>query len=117
MKVRIKETGEIVDVEYDDDDLYGVLGRRQYLYANEFDILSDSEEKDADTVIQGWVCRDEDGSLHLFTEIPTREFSNARKEYWWYSKSSSKIDSNLFPDLTWESDPEPVEIIIKKNKK
>ena len=38
MKVRIKETGEIVEVEY--DDLYVVLGRHQYLYANEFDIVT-----------------------------------------------------------------------------
>ena len=40
MKVRIKETGEIVEVEYDDDDLYVVLGRHQYLYASEFDIVT-----------------------------------------------------------------------------
>lgn len=40
MKAKIKATGEIVEVEYDDDDLYIVLGRHQYLYANEFDIIS-----------------------------------------------------------------------------
>ena len=40
MKARIKETGEVVEVEYDDDDLYVVLGRHQYLYANEFDIVA-----------------------------------------------------------------------------
>ena len=45
MEVRIKETGEVVDVEYDDDDLYVVIGRRQYLYASEFDVLSEPEEE------------------------------------------------------------------------
>ena len=39
MKVRINKTGEIVEVEYDDDNLYVVLGRHQYLYATEFDIV------------------------------------------------------------------------------
>lgn len=64
--------------------------------------------KDADTVIQGWVARDKDGDVFLYQNEPDRN------EIAWdgYMMRSLPIDS--FPDLTWESDPEPVEITIKR---
>ena len=44
MKVRIKKTGQILNVEYDDDDLYkGWDGGAVWFYANEFDIIGDEE--------------------------------------------------------------------------
>ncbi len=116
MKARRKSDGEIIEVRKwrgASDVVYSSPDMNQFYQASELDFNIDAEG----SVIQGWVGRDEDGSLHLFTEIPTLEFSNARKEHWWYSESSSKIDSNLFPDLTWESGPEEVEIIIKRKKK
>lgn len=66
---------------------------------------------DADTVIQGWVARDFDGDVFLYQNEPDRN------EISWngYMMHSLPVDS--FPDLTWESDPEPVEIIIKRKKK
>lgn len=74
------------------------------------------QETDADTVIQGWVCRD-NNSLNaqvLIGDKPKRTGFNC-----WENKSADCITlpKDLFPDLTWESEPEEVEIIIKRKKK
>lgn len=81
------------------------------------------QENDADTVIQGWVARDErHNALNLHAEKPYRAMSGYRidsKRDWWDSECASflPLDKNLFPDLTWESEPEQVEIQIKRKKK
>lgn len=77
-----------------------------------------SQEKDAEeTVIHGWVARDEDGELFLYIESPKREYGNWETPSIWASETFAQLDSTLFPDLTWESDPELVEIILKRKKK
>lgn len=47
MKVKVRATGEILDVEYDDDDLYkgfsAIAKRPIWLYYNEFDELPEEE--------------------------------------------------------------------------
>lgn len=74
--------------------------------------------EDADTVIQGWVARDEDEGLFLYKDKPTREDGQPYGELSvWVASLIIRLDKNSFPDLTWESDPEPVEIIIKRKKK
>lgn len=82
------------------------------------------QEKDAEgTVISGWVCRDKkDNALNLHAEKPYRAQSGydvSDEPDWWESDCASflPLDKNLFPDLTWDSDPEEVEIIIKRKKK
>lgn len=81
---------------------------RAYALGKQF---GNSEQVDADTVIQGWVARDFDGDVFLYQNEPERN------EIAWngYMMHSLPVDS--FPDLTWDSDPEPVEIIIKRKKK
>lgn len=75
--------------------------------------------QDADTVVQGWVARDagerwHERELHLFT----RNKPERRKLMGdWIGRPSMMLDSNLFPDLIWSDEPEPVEIIIKRKKK
>lgn len=73
------------------------------------------QEKDAEeTVICGWVARDKTGYLVLHYKEPHRTLGNAK----WYSAQSQKsLPRDSFPDLTWESDPIEVEIIIKRRKK
>ena len=77
------------------------------------------QEKDADTVIQGWVGRDQDGNLPLF--VGSKPYKQEGMDYWSvpHGRSLEYLNLNpaLFPDLTWESDAEPVEIIIKRKKK
>lgn len=76
------------------------------------------QEKNADTVIQGWVARDDgerwhERELHLFT----RNKPERRKLMGdWIGRPSMTLDSNLFPDLTWDDDPQEVELIIKRKK-
>lgn len=89
---------------------------RAYALGKQF---GNSEQVDADTVIQGWVARDDgerwhERELHLFT----RNKPERRKLMGdWMGRPSMMLDHSLFPDLTWESEPEEVEITIKRKKK
>lgn len=98
--------------EYDMDDL-----------ANAFEAGAQfavgKKEKDADTVIQGWVARDEDGTLTLFygSNKPSKEDGD---DYWSVAFGSTleHLNQDMFPDVMWEdAEPEQVEIIIKRKKK
>lgn len=71
------------------------------------------QEKDAD-VIQGWVAVDDDGDLFLYRTKPARDEVSGM---WMSGECPLDVGINLFPDLTWDSDPEPVEIILKRKKK
>ena len=70
------------------------------------------QEKDADTVISGWVCRDTDDLLRLHYSKPERTDGG----YWQGGYKSTYFPKGLFPDLTWDNSPEEVEIIIKRKK-
>lgn len=89
---------------------------RAYALGKQF---GNSEQVDADTVIQGWVCRDEDNTLTIFygSNKPSKEDGD---DYWSvvFGDSIEYLPQNMFPDVTWD-DPEPtrVEIIIKRKKK
>lgn len=69
--------------------------------------------KDADTVIQGWVCRDNNSpNAHvLIGDKPKRNGFN-----FWENKSADYITlpTELFPGLTWNDKPIEAEIIIKR---
>lgn len=75
------------------------------------------------TVIQGWVCRDKrHNALNLHAGKPYRAQSGYDvndEPDWWESDCASflPLDNSLFPDLTWDSDPIEVELIIKRKKK
>lgn len=72
------------------------------------------QEKDADTVIQGWAARDEDGHLFMYCTKPERDEA---LQVWMGRYADFDLRNALFPDLTWESDPEEVELIIRRKKK
>lgn len=74
------------------------------------------QEKNADTVISGWVARDSNESLYLFCLKPERVRYLGSSDGVWMSRTIEKLDLTLFPDLTWESDPLEVELIIKRKK-
>lgn len=81
--------------------------------------LGKQEEDDEDTVIQGWVARSKDCpndlGLRVYTVKPDRREN--RNGWNGHGEMSYLIDCRLFPDLTWEDDPQEVEIIIKRKKK
>jgi hypothetical protein len=76
------------------------------------------QKKNADTVISGWAARHGNGpnvsGLRIYTVKPKR--IELLKMWDGHGEKSVLIDHRFFPDLTWESDPEPVEIIIKRKK-
>lgn len=71
------------------------------------------QEKEADTVISGWVARDDSGSLNVFDEEPTRD---EKLGMWSDGLDHFGLPYSSFPDLTWDSDPIEVELIIKRKK-
>lgn len=91
-----------------DIDAFDQIFDRAYALGKQF---GNSEQVDADTVIQGWVARDFDGDVFLYQNEPDRN------EIAWngYMMHSLPVDS--FPNLTWDSDPIEVEITIKRKKK
>ncbi len=77
------------------------------------------QENDADTVISGWVARDEDGSLTLFygSDKPSKKDND---DYWSavFGNTLEYLPQEMFPDIKWEdAEPTKVEIIIKRKKK
>lgn len=73
------------------------------------------QEKVAEgTVINGWLARDDSGSLNVFDEEPTRY---EKLGMWSDGLDHFGLPYSSFPDLTWESEPQEVEIIFKRKKK
>lgn len=104
-----KVANEFADREYEIGEVDWEALHKGYYHGMK-DALG-KQEKDADTVIQGWVARDCDGDVFLYQNEPDRN------EIAWngYMMHSLPIDS--FPDLTWNSGPIEVELIIKRKKK
>ncbi len=76
------------------------------------------QEKDAEgTVISGWLCRDKvinepfTSDLFLAFDEPTRIEEWGK---WGDMGDYIELDSSLFPDLTWDSEPIEVELRIKR---
>lgn len=78
------------------------------------------QETDAeDTVISGWMARDEDGSLTLFygSDKPSKKDND---DYWSavFGNTLEYLPQEMFPDIKWEdAEPTKVEIIIKRKTK
>lgn len=117
IKARRKSDGRIIEIREwrgASDVVYSSPDMNQFYQASELDFNVDAEN----TVIQGWVARDKGGFISLFSYCPDRVMHDDLG-FWGRGDSSDEIDlpKSSFPDLTWESDPEPVEIIIKRKKK
>lgn len=66
--------------------------------------------------IDAWVARDMDGSLGIFYDGKEPEMRGCC-DYHFAPGKVLHVPRHIFPDLTWESDPEEVEIILKRKKK
>lgn len=108
-----KEMEYVYSEEWDSEYVQGLIESAWYDGAN---YTLGKQEKDADTVIQGWVARDEVAIRPaLYTSKPLRQKKGFEDGYWSYGMQIGlSLDPSLFPDITWESDPEPVEITIKR---
>jgi hypothetical protein len=58
-----------------------------------------------------YLARDKNGDLYLFNERPHRG-----KECWWAEAGVDgtylRLDKSLYPEVTWESDPLPVGLVV-----
>lgn len=72
------------------------------------------QEKDADTVIQGWVCRNKEGDIFLYKQEPNRIYDGEYSRWEEDVVCTQPLPRELFPDLTWDDDPIEVELIIKR---
>lgn len=81
--------------------------------------LGRQEIKEKETVIDGWVARNGSGpndlGLHVYTVKPDR--MKNRREWNGHGEMSYLIDCRLFTDLIWETEPQEVELIIKRKNK
>ncbi len=100
-------------LEEDDSDYGYYQGRSDALHE-----LYAGECNDADAVIQGWVARSNDGPNDLGLKVYTVKPDRKKNRNGWngHGEISYLIDCRLFPDLTWESEPLEVEIILKRKK-
>lgn len=97
----------------------GSKEKRAFDFAFDCAYALGKQEKDAeDIVISGWLARDKDGCLTLFVGRE-RPYKKIGCNFWCvdYDRPLECLPITLFPDLTWESDPIEVEIIIKRKKK
>ena len=76
-----------------------------------------------------WVARDKNGYLYLYNNKPIRtkegtEFENdydsgyvdsIYKDYLEIDKGYIEIDSELFPEVTWENSPQQVKLTLVNN--
>ncbi len=62
--------------------------------------------------IHGWAARDKNGEIHVFEVEPRR---SCMEESWWdRDYVSVEIEKDSFPDITWESEPTEVELLIRR---
>lgn len=95
---------------------FNMVFRRAYSLGKQETNQEIKQETDADTVIQGWVARDKKGTICLYNECPERFYAPINEWGTDCPLQYYRIPDELFPDLTWDDDPEPVEIILKRKK-
>lgn len=111
MKAKVIETGEIIEVKEwrgTSDVVYSTPDMNKFYQESDLEIISGAPQK----VIEGYVARDEDGLLNLFDKEPERIAECAWAYYPGHTLGFS-LPKELFPEVTWESEPMPVIITIK----
>ena len=75
-------------------------------------LLTEFAEEMMKDAIEGWVARDEDGDIAIFSDKPHRElvlgmWTPARHAFLFPRKDE-------YPDVTWNSEPQKAKVIIIK---
>lgn len=92
------------------DVVYSTLDMNEFYQESDLDFLPEKET----AVLEGWICRDKTcDRLWICSEEPQR-YSN-----WWIIDTDKEyikeeLPSNLFPSVTWESEPKKVKITIEE---
>lgn len=119
MKAKRKSDGKVIEVREwrgASDVVYSDLDMNRFYQASDLDFNVAEAEQTESAVIQGWVARNNEPchgyDLHLFTSKPIRRQIMGD----WYGYGETKLDTKLFPSLTWESDPLEVTVTVKPKK-
>ena len=72
----------------------------------------EEEEEQKEYSISGWIARDEVGGLTAFSGKPIRKTFSDGKGFW-YGEDPRLLDISLFPQITWESEPQECEITLR----
>ena len=77
-------------------------------------ILSAKEEEEGqkEYSVSGWIVRDEDGELTVFSDKPMRKTFSGGKSFW-YGEEPIGLDISLFPQITCESEPQECEMTLR----
>ena len=77
-------------------------------------ILSAKEEEEGqkEYSVSGWIVRDENGELTVFSDKPMRKTFSGGKSFW-YGEEPVELDISLFPQITCESEPQECEMILR----
>ena len=77
-------------------------------------ILSAKEEEEGqkEYSVSGWIVRDEDGELTVFSDKPMRKTFSGGKSFW-YGEEPVELDISLFPQITCESEPQECEMTLR----
>ena len=77
-------------------------------------ILSAKEEEEGQKKysVSGWIVRNEDGELTVFSDKPMRKTFSGGKSFW-YGQEPVGLDPSLFPQITWESEPQECEMTLR----
>ncbi len=125
MKAKRKIDGKIIEVSDETVEVTDWIGTHEmyfdhdmnYYQVSDLDFDVEDAKQTESAVISGWVARNHEPcpgyDLHLFTSKPIRRQIMGD----WYGHGETKLDTKLFPSLTWESEPIECEIIIKAKKK
>ena len=81
----------------------------QQAYSDGYTACEQSMTDSEATVTQGWVARDNNGELYIYSEKPKR----MQCLFWTQGNTFLPISPELFPSLTWSDEPIEVEITIK----
>lgn len=125
MKARRKSDGAIIEVR----EIDAVLVEDSIPFARYFadekgaiyietDLDFSLSEPEEEVTIEGWVARDENGMLCVYTSKPERDSSPIIIEPdYWNGEFLCRLEDAQFPSVTWESEPLAVTITIKPKKK
>ena len=78
-------------------------------------LLYEKEDAQIETTIKGFITRDENGKLTLWDENPPERDAFSNGVGFWFGECPRDIDPALFPQITWENEPQECEIKITLN--
>ena len=95
-----------------DNTRFDMALQNSYINSSRQGYIKACEEYESLPKVRGWVARDKYGSLNLFGDKPTRfeddTFGNIK------GSGMIFLNDELLPEVTWESEPVEVELLIRK---